>query len=43
MSDEKAKKPVKKAEKAQAPAPAALPPVGSAARKAMVLQGLIKE
>ena len=39
MSDEKPKKPVK------VPVPVAveLPPVGSAARKAMILQGLIKE
>jgi hypothetical protein len=44
MSDvEKAKKPVKKAVKEQAPASVELPPVGSAARKAMILQGLIKE
>jgi hypothetical protein len=46
MSDEKAKKPAKKPAKAQvehAPAPGDLPPVGSAARKAMILQGLIKE
>jgi len=48
MSDvEKAKKPAKKTTKepvvAPAVAPAELPPVGSAARKAMILQGLIKE
>lgn len=44
MSDvEKAKKPAKKATKEQAPVQAELPPVGSAARKAMILQGLIKE
>ena len=44
MSDaEKVKKPAKKAVKEQAPAPVGLPPVGSAARKAMILQGLIKE
>lgn len=44
MSDaEKAKKPAKKAVKEQAANPVELPPVGSAARKAMILQGLIKE
>lgn len=46
MSDEKAKKPAKKPAKPQveqAQVSAALPPVGSAARKAMLLQGLIKE
>jgi hypothetical protein len=48
MSDvEKAKKPAKKTAKepvvAPAVVPAELPPVGSAARKAMILQGLIKE
>jgi len=48
MSDvEKAKKPAKKTTKepvvAPAVVPAELPPVGSAARKAMILQGLIKE
>lgn len=41
---EKAKKqPAKKPAKDQAQAPMELPPVGSAARKAMILQGLIKE
>lgn len=48
MSDvEKAKKPAKKTTKesvvAPAVVPAELPPVGSAARKALILQGLIKE
>lgn len=43
MSEEKAKKPAKKAVSAQEPVPAAHPPVGSAARKAMVLKGLLKE
>ena len=51
MSDvEKAKKPAKKPAKEQAKeqveqaqVSADLPPVGSAARKAMILQGLIKE
>jgi len=48
MSDvEKAKKPAKKTTKEPTKepivVPAELPPVGSAARKAMILQGLIKE
>lgn len=44
MSDaDKAKKPTKKAAKEQAPVAVELPPVGSAARKAMILQGLIEE
>jgi hypothetical protein len=46
MTADKAEKPKKSGKKQaleQAQAPAELPPVGSAARKALILQGLIKE
>lgn len=43
VKTEKPKKSTKKVTQEQQAAPVELPPVGSAARKAMIMQGLIKE